>query len=132
MGKVLVRRHPVVDQIDEKALDAIVEEAIERFRPLEDRDAEFVRRFGKWTRPDNSPSYPIERWAMTRIRWDPRGDGIIDAAAFVTAFPDTADRTIVGEVCRFVAEEYEGKFATDDTLRSFKINLLRRLDAVGY
>lgn len=132
MTRLRVRRRPVIDSVDPRALDAIVEEAVERFRPLEARDAEFARRFGKWTRPDTVPRYPVEVWAKTRIRWDPRGDGVVDAAAFVRTFPDPADRTIVGEIARFVVEEYEGRFATDETLRLIKTNLLRRLDAVGY
>lgn len=132
MNRILVRRRPVVDHLDERSLDRIVEEAVERFRPLEARDDAFTRHFGKWKRPDNSPTYPIERWVNTRICWHRCGDGIVDAELFVRAFPDKADKVLVGEICRFVVEEYEGKFATDDTLRAFRTNLLRRLDAVGY
>ncbi len=131
MDKIRVQRRATINELDDNSLDRIVDEAIERFRPLETRDADFERRFGKWYRPDQSLKYPIEQW-VNRIVWHACGNGIIDADRFVKSFPDRADRTIVGEICRFVTEEYEGKFATDTTLRSFRANLLRRLDLVGY
>lgn len=129
--RLRVRRRPVVDEVSERQLQQMAEEATERLRSLEGRDAEFTRQFGKWTRPDSAPKYPIERWAK-EVRWHPFGEGILDAAPFIRRFPDPADHAVVGEVARFVAEEYQGDFATDKTLRSFRVNLIRRLDAVGY
>lgn len=133
MGKFMrVRPAVVVGDADPRRIDRLVEEAIARLEKLTDRDEEFRRRFGKWTRPGHSPKYPIERWAAAWVRWHPNLEGILDVEHFVRSFPDKADRVIVGEIARFVAEEYMDKFATDKTLNTFRIDLLRRLDSVGF
>ncbi len=113
-------------------VDRLVDEAVARFERFTDRDAEFERRFGRWRRPEHLPRYPIERWANRLLRWSEHDPGIVEAAAFVRSFPDRADRTLVAEIARFCAEAIEGKFATDKTLNLFRLDLLRRLDAVGF
>lgn len=130
MKKMIVRRPGVY--VSEGRLDGMVEEAVARLDPLVARDEEFLRRFGRWTRPSHAPKYPIETWANAWIRWDPRGDGIVDIEPFVRCFPDRADQVLIGEIARFVVEEVIGKFATDETLRVFRLSLLRRLDDVGF
>lgn len=114
------------------AIDGMVEEAVDRLTKLTGRDGEFVRQFGRWTRPSHAPKYPIETWATAYIRWDPRGDGIVDVAPFLQCFPEKSDRIVIGEIARFVVEEIINKFATDETLRVFRLSLCRRLDTVGF
>lgn len=113
-------------------IDNLVEEAVERFTRLTTRDDEFTRRFGKWRRPDHLPRYPIEKWAQTRISWSRVDPGIVEATAFVRSFPEKTDRVLVGEIARFCAEGIYDKYATDETLRIFRLDLLRRLDEVGF
>ena len=133
MGKFMrVRPGVIVAEADARQIDRLVEEAVARLTKLTDRDEEFVRRFGKWTRPEHTPKYPIEAWAEAHVRWHPNLEGILDVEHFVKSFPDPADRTIVGEIARFVAEEYMDKFCTDKTLNTFRLDLLRRLDVVGF
>jgi hypothetical protein len=127
-----VRPGVVVADDDPRRIDRLVDEAIARLEKLTNRDEEFHRRFGRWTRPDHAPKYPIEAWAAAWVRWHPNLEGIIDVEHFVKSFPDKADRVIIGEIARFVAEEYVDKFVTDKTLKSFRIEFLRRLDAVGF
>jgi hypothetical protein len=138
MKKLIVRRPglrpgPHVDAGKlGRAVDGLVEEAVERLSKLTDRDDQFLRRFGRWARPSHAPKYPIETWVTAYVRWDPRGDGVVDVEPFVKCFPERADRVVIGEICRFVVEEILGEFATDETLRVFRLSLLRRLDAVGF
>lgn len=133
MGKMMRIRPAVVAGADDpRRIDRLVEEAVARLEKLTDRDEEFRRRFGQWTRPSHAPKYPIETWAAAWVRWHPNLEGILDVEGFVKSFPDKADRVIVGEIARFVAEEYMDKFATDKTLNTFRIDLLRRLDDVGF
>lgn len=132
MPKYVRVRKPVIDYVEEGTLNEIVDEAVERFRKYASRDEEFVARFGRWRRPGHAPTYPVELWANRWIRWHPEMDGVIDVERFVRSFPDKADRVLVGEIARFVSEPSIGLFATDKTLNSFRIELLRRLDAVGF
>lgn len=113
-------------------IENLVDEAVERFGRLTGRDEEFERRFGRWRRPGHLPRHPIETWANRLIRWSEFDPGIVEAAEFVRMFPERTDRVLVGEIARFCAEAIDGKHATDQTLRIFRIDLLRRLDAVGF
>lgn len=132
-GGVIVRRPGVnVRDPEDGEIDELVEEAVERFGKLTTRDDEFVKRFGRWRRPDCLPRYPIEDWAERMITWSRVDPGIIEAAPFVRSFPEKADRVLVGEIARFCAEAVHDKYATDTTLRVFRLDLLRRLDAVGF
>jgi hypothetical protein len=132
----LVVRRPAIrvggPEPDPGKMKALVEEAVSRLDKLTDRDEEFLRRFGKWRRPEHLPKYPIEAWANTRIYWSDVEDGIVEAAPFVRSFPEKADRILVGEVARFCAEAIHGRFATDETMRIFRLDLLRRLDDLGF
>jgi hypothetical protein len=138
MKKLIVRRPglrpgPHVDDAKLRgAIDGMVEEAVDRLTKLTGRDGEFVRRFGRWTRPSRAPRYPIVEWATACVRWDPRGDGVVDVERFLNCFPEKSDRIVIGEIARFVVEEVMGKFATDETLRVFRLSLCRRLDSVGF
>lgn len=132
-GKIVVRRPGVFVRDPEPGeLDRLADEAVARFERLTARDDEFTARFGKWRRPEHLPRYPIEAWANARITWSRDVSGIVEAAAFVRSFPDPADQVLVGEIARFCAEGIHGRFATDETLRIFRLDLLRRLDEVGF
>lgn len=133
-SKVVVRRPGVnLEREPEPGeVENLVDEAVARFERLTTRDEEFERRFGRWRRPGHLPRYPIETWANRLITWSPVDPGIVEAAEFVRSFPERADRVLVGEIARFCAEALDGKYATDQTLRIFRLDLLRRLDAVGF
>jgi hypothetical protein len=130
----LIVRRPGIHVRDPEPgeIENLVDETVERFKKLTTRDEEFARRFGKWNRPEHLPRYPIERWANTLISWSRIEPGIVEAEPFVRAFPERTDRVLVGEIARFCAEGIHGKFATDETLRIFRLDLLRRLDEVGF
>jgi hypothetical protein len=112
-------------------VDQLVEEAVERLRRFEDRDAEFERRFGKWTRPSFARRYDLQRLVNLHVRWLPEIEGILDVKPLLMQLAPE-DRRIAAEIARFVSEEYEGKFATDKTLKTFRLDLARRLDACGF
>ena len=133
-GKIIVRRPGVIIGRDPEPGDIsnLADEAVDRLEKLMTRDEEFTARFGKWRRPEHLPKYPIEAWAHTRITWSRVDPGILEAAAFVRAFPEKTDRVLVGEIARFCAEGVFDKYATDTTLRVFRLDLLRRLDEVGF
>ena len=112
-------------------VDQLVDEAVERLRQTEDRDAEFERRFGKWQRQSFARKYNLEHLANAAIRWLPELPGIIDVKPFLMQLAPE-DRRIAGEIARFVSEEYEGEFATDKTLNKFRLDFIRRLDVCGF
>jgi len=112
-------------------LDGIVEEAVERLGKFQTRDAEFEARFGKWTRPEFAKRYPLEAWVNKFIHFSPVEEGIIDVKPFLLRMAPE-DRRIAGEIARFVSEEVEGKWATDSTLKMFRLSFARRLDACGF
>lgn len=94
------------------------------------RDIEFDRHFGRFQRPDHLRQYPLEKLGRL-VRWGPGVDGIIDVSRFILSL-NPEDRRIAGEIARFTAEEFEGKPATDKTINTFRLQFLRRLDAVGF
>ena len=132
-GRIVVRPPGVnIRDPGDGEIDSLVEEAVDRLGKLTTRDDEFGRRFGRWRRPEHLPRYPIEAWANRLITWSRVESGIIEAAPFVRSFPEKADRVLVGEIARFCAEAVHDRYATDTTLRVFRLDLLRRLDAVGF
>lgn len=132
-GKIVVHRPGVlIGDPDPGAVDNLVDESVERLEKLTTRDEEFTARFGKWRRPEHLPRYPIEAWANVHVQWSRVESGILEAADFVLAFPEKTDRVLVGEITRFCAEGVHDEFATDKTLKIFRLDLLRRLDEVGF
>lgn len=112
-------------------VNAFVEEAIARLEKHQARDGEFFARFGRWQRPAFAQRYPLWDAILKTVRWDPRSGDVLDVSTFVRSLREE-DRYLAGEIARFVAEEYVGKFTTDETLHSFKLNFARRLDACGF
>lgn len=110
--------------------NALVDLAVERLSRFTGRDGEFEARFGNWQRPSFARRYPLEGMKEL-IHWSALDPEILDVAAFVNALAKE-DRYIAGEVARFCYDEIERAPATDKTLNMFRINYLRRLDALGY
>lgn len=110
--------------------NALVDLAVSRLERYTSRDAEFEARFGRWQRPSFAHRYPLEGMSHL-IDWSRLDPEILDVAPFINALAKE-DRQIAGEVARFTYEEVERMPATDKVLNTFRLNYLRRLDALGF
>jgi len=110
--------------------EALVDAAVCRFSRWTERDAEFKRRFGRWTRPSFARRYPLAEMKRL-IRWSTLDPEILDLAPFINEMLKE-DRRIAGEIALFVFEEFRDAFATDKTLNLFRLSYLRRLDTCGF
>lgn len=111
-------------------VSSLVEEALARLEKYTGRDAEFLARFGRWERPSFAPRYNLDA-LVALVRWSPWDPSILDAEPLILHLAPE-DRRIAAEIARFVAEEYENAPASDVTLKLFRLNLARRLDACGF
>lgn len=109
---------------------AVAEAAVDRLERLTHRDREFEARFGKWVRPSWMRRYRLEDLGRL-IRYTPFDEQVFDLVPFVRSFPPE-ERRLVGEVARFVFEEFEDAPATEKTLNVFRLTFLRRLSLLGF
>jgi hypothetical protein len=115
---------------DPRLVNLLVERALERLEGLDPDVDEFEANFGSWRRPEFAVRYDLPALGR-RIRWDQRGDGVLDVSPLILALAPE-DRRVAGEIARWVVERYFSDPATDATLRRFREDLLRRLSSVGF
>ena len=112
----------------------LVDDAVDRLTKYTHRDDEFEARFGKWKRPETLRTYDLKAATSLIIYEGPGRARVFRCVEFVRYFaPD--ERFLLGEILRFVFEEYDDnakKPSGDKTLLSFRIEVHRRLDALGY
>ena len=108
----------------------LVDAAVGHLEQLTARDREFESDFGSYRRPAFARRYPLEG-LLALVRYAPNLPEVIDVAPFVLALAEE-DRWMAGEVARWVYAEFEHAPATDKTLGMFRLNLARRLEALGY
>lgn len=110
--------------------ERMIDEGIERLRRFTNRDTEFERHFGQWTRPEHLPRYKLEKMKHL-IQWSRVEEGIIECAPFIRALNEI-DRVIAAEIAKFTYEQFEGKPASDKILNDFRNHFLRLLDLCGF
>ena len=115
--------------------DRLAGDAVDKLAPFLAGDEEFEKKFGKWARPEHLPRYPLERWAKLLGYGAPlnvQQDRVIEAEAFLACFPKF-ERSIVARIVEFVYDEMASeKRAGDKTLNLFRLQLIRRLENVGF
>jgi len=114
---------------------SIVDEAVQRLSRHAAEDERFIAQFGRWERPRGMPRYPLNDW-LPLVVYGPSLDGagnkMIEGVPFLERFPEH-ERSVIARVMEFVYDEFaRGKGAGDKTLRTYRLALHRRLEALGF
>lgn len=111
-------------------VDTLVEQTLGRLKRHTERDVEFERHFGSFTRPPHLPRYNLEQMKHL-VSWSPFTEGIIEVAPFIRALEEP-DRVLAAEIAKFTHEQFLDKPASDKILHDFTNHFFRRLDICGF